>query len=53
MQVMAAKAARPAGLWLNELRASNVGHCERVGSFIVHRFKNTFITSAYYCFASC
>jgi hypothetical protein len=50
---VAAKASRPAGIWLNEMCASNVGHCKRVGSFIFPRFKNTFITSACYCFASC
>jgi len=47
------KAARPAGMWLNELCTSNVRLCKRVGSFIVKRFKNTFIKSACYCFASC
>jgi hypothetical protein len=57
MQVMpvrvAAKAAPPAGMWLRELWTSNVLHYKRVSSFVVQRYKNTFITSVCYCFASC
>ena len=36
---VAAKAARPAWKWLNEMCVSNVCHCKRVGSFVVQRFK--------------